>query len=329
MRPFFRNPSNTNATGVIFLKSIIFKEIFYSESKTLCNRNKLTTIFLIKRFFSRKEDEKLMFLPLSWLCFFARKGDMIILPDDSLRSISSVAKVRFSTKSYLKGFYQIYRYIITYILLLSLRRCVLYTVSIDDLNTLTKQFPANKIKYLPHPIQSQYNGDTVYPVAKSIIKVGFVNLQEHYSLKPDLFLVKTKKLNNKKIVFHGGYSKNWFDYAKEIEFGVDLYHEKYIDDFEKFFSDIDVVVMPLVAGAGIKNILLNSIYRNKYVFGTKEAFSGIPVSLSHPFIVNDSDLLIVKLEDIDALRPSFNRLRAYILEHHSISEFKLVLNKRD
>lgn len=325
MKPFFKNPSNTNSTGVIFLKSIIFKEIFLNDESAF-NENNQSIKFLIKRLFSWKKDGSLIFIPLSWVCFFARKGDVIILPDDSLRSISSVARVRFSARSYIKGFYQIYRYIITYILLLTLRRCVLCTVSSDDLKTLKKKFPKNRIKYLPHPIQAQYNNDIVCPISEDVKNIGFINLQEHYSLDPVLFLTKANSLEGSNIIYHGGYSKYWFDYSVKVGFGINLSHKVYVEDFEAFFNTIDVVVMPLVAGAGVKNILLNSVYRNKFVFGTKEAFSGIPISLSKPFIINDSDLLTNKIKNINLLLPDFNKLRKYIIEHHSISEFKTVLN---
>lgn len=325
MTPFFKNPLNTHSTGVVFLKTIIFKEIFFNDKSKFYDNNQ-SIRFLIKRLFSWKKYDTLIFIPLSWVCFFARKGDVIILPDDSLRSISSVARVRFSTKSYIKGFYQIYRYIITYILFLGLRRCVLYTVSSDDLKTLKNKFPKNKIRYLPHPIQAQYNNDVVCPISENVKNIGFINLQEHYSLAPALFLTKASKLEGYNIIYHGGYSKYWFDYSVKVEFGINLSHKIYVEDFDTFFNSIDVVVMPLVAGAGVKNILLNSIYRNKIVFGTKEAFSGMPISLSQPFIINDSGLLVSKIKNINLLQRDFDKLRKYIIEHHSISEFKAVLN---
>ncbi|AJJ22893.1 hypothetical protein [Yersinia enterocolitica] len=320
MIPSFSDPLNTFSTGVTFLKSILFKESVVS--KNICSK-----LYLFTRFFSKNKCEKVVFIPIEYKCLLAYKDDIIILPDDSLRSIQSIAKVRFANRSYLKFTYQVYRYIITYILISSLRRCVLYTVSKDDETSLKRKFPKNNIKYLPHPIQARYNLGRISDFTLNVKTIGFINLQNHYSVDATNFLSYSDltELKNKTIIFHGSASKNWFQKAKELYVGVDFIEKRYIEDFDTFFDSLDLVIMPLDAGAGVKNILLNSVYKNKLVFGTKEAFSGIPEHLAKPFIINSIGDINEKLKKMLSLEKDFFRLREYILEHHTIENFKSAL----
>ncbi|EKN4000053.1 hypothetical protein NUG00_004226, partial [Yersinia enterocolitica] len=159
-----------------------------------------------------------------------------------------------------------------------LRRCVLYTVSKDDEASLKSRFPKNNIKYLPHPIQARYNSGVICCFTSNIKTIGFINLQSHYSVDAAAFLSNSDfvELKNKTIIFHGSACKNWFQKANELYDGADFIEKIFVEDFDALFDSLDLVVMPLEAGAGVKNILLNSVYKNKLVFGTKEAFSGIP-----------------------------------------------------
>ncbi|EKN6110818.1 hypothetical protein DVQ11_21695, partial [Yersinia enterocolitica] len=267
MIPSFSDPLNTFATGVVFLKSILFRE-------NIVSKNTCSKLYLFTRLFSKNKDERVVFIPIEYKCLLAKKGDLIILPDDSLRSIKSIAKVRLINRSYLKYIYQVYRYIITYAMIYSLRRCVLYTVSKDDEASLKSRFPKNNIKYLPHPIQARYNSGVICCFTSNIKTIGFINLQSHYSVDAAAFLSNSDfvELKNKTIIFHGSACKNWFQKANELYDGADFIEKIFVEDFDALFDSLDLVVMPLEAGAGVKNILLNSVYKNKLVFGTKEAF---------------------------------------------------------
>lgn len=320
MIPCFSDPSNTFATGVTFLKSILFKE-------QIVKQKSCSTSFLIRRFFYRKETEKVIFIPLNYKCFLARKGDIVVLPDDSLRSIKSVIKVRFNNKSYTKLLYQIWRYILAYVMIRSLSRCVLYTVSKDDSISLRDRFPKSNIRYLPHPIQAAYNSGGMSKLNLNIKNIGFINLQDHYSVDA-LFFLSNNGLNefkNKNIIFHGPASSYWFQQANKSNIDSNLFVEAFVQDFDAFFDCIDLVVMPLAAGAGVKNIFLNSIYKNKLVFGTREAFSGIPKYLVDSFIICSIYDVDQKLKNIELLERDFIELRNYILEHHTVVNFKLAL----
>lgn len=319
MIPSFNDPLNTFATGVTFLKSVLFRESIVS--KKTCSK-----LYLFTRLFSKNKCGKVVFIPIEYKCLLACKDDVIILPDDSLRSIQSIAKVRLANRSYLKFIYQVCRYIITYFMINSLRRCVLYTVSKDDEISLKSKFPKNKIKYLPHPIQARYNLARVSDFTLNVETIGFINLQNHYSVDATAFLSYSDlaELRNKTIIFHGSASKPWLQRATELCGGIDFIEKNFVKDFDSFFDSLDLIIMPLGAGAGVKNILLNSVYKNKLVFGTREAFSGIPEYLVKPFIINNIGDINEKLKKLRFLENDFFELREYILEHHTIENFKFV-----
>ncbi|PQQ37784.1 hypothetical protein C6H68_11025 [Photorhabdus luminescens] len=77
----------------------------------------------------------------------------------------------------------------------------------------------------------------------------------------------------------------------------------------------------------MKNILLNSIYLNKVVFGSEEAFSGIPSKLADNFIISNVNELMNKIQSFNDIKKDYLELRNYVLEHHDISMFKFDLNR--
>lgn len=83
--------------------------------------------------------------------------------------------------------------------------------------------------------------------------------------------------------------------------------------------------MFLDVGVGVKNILLNFVYKNKLVFGMKEVFLGIFEYLVKFFIINSIGDINEKLKKMFFLEKDFFRLREYILEYYIIENFKFVL----
>ena len=331
----FPNPKNKRSTGVLYLQSMLYD--FFNHTTAAPSRFEI-----IKRFFSigkySKNDDVAVFLPLSMFVFFARKGDIIILPDDSIRSISSVAALRLKRKSYIKFFVQILRLFATYIIFYVKKHVIYLTVSVDDLSSLRKQFPKIRIEYLPHPIQAATNSDAISQSSDKLSVICFMNLQEHYSVDPEVFFSDGNDgtagvffENLRKIYFHGAYSEQWLLAFQKKYPRLNAVAVSFVDDFDAFFSSIDLIVVPLAAGAGIKNIVLNSLYRNKIIVGTSEAFSGLPVHLTKGITVsNFSDLLSllnddgVLLNDVCVIK---DLLRDYVLSHNSEEAFHRVLNK--
>ncbi|TNH45197.1 alpha-1,2-fucosyltransferase [Photorhabdus luminescens] len=165
-----------------------------------------------------------------------------------------------------------------------------------------------------------------------IKKVAFLNLQEHYCYDPkhffkDFNVILTKELNDIQFYFHGSGRMHWINTALNFLNSSNCFNVDYIEDFITFNKNIDIVVMPLSAGAGVKNILLNSIYLNKIVFGSEEAFSGIPSKLADNFIISSANELMNKLQYLNDIKKNYLELRNYVLEHHDISMFKSDLKR--
>lgn len=328
MRLMFSNPNNLRATGIFFLQSLLHKRFHSYDERKLKKE-------IVFRFFKRGEQKKAIFLPLNLNVFFARKGDIVILPDDSIRSISSVAKLRFKRKEYGKYFFQLMRLALTHLLLSIKTRQIYLTVSLDDLHSLRERYPRIQVDYIPHPIQASVNMDSVCDLSKTVDVVCFMNLQEHYSLKPDDFFSKTNEKNIsfsklKTVYFHGSYSKHWCEVFQEKYPEVHSSAVNFVDDFEGFFKSIDLIVLPLAAGAGVKNIVLNSLYRKKIVVGTLEAFSGMPNKLIKRQVIRNIDDLALLVNSNEALArtaASQNDLSSYIVSHHTEDAFFRVLQQ--
>ncbi|HCS5668358.1 TPA: glycosyl hydrolase family 1, partial [Escherichia coli] len=77
-------------------------------------------------------------------------------------------------------------------------------------------------------------------------------------------------------------------------------------------------------GAGIKNIVLNSVYRNKLILGTEEAFSGIPKEFTRKLIIDSNDDILTKINsevECLAIKESCNILRDYLVVEHTEKAF--------
>lgn len=313
----FSDPANFKNTGVIFLKSLIC---------SILGDNKIDIEFLsftsmVKRYFSKDADIAI-FLPINYKCFFAKKNDLILLPDDSFRSITSIIKNRIENKRYLKALYQCFSLCYMFFLHFRLASNKKLTVSIDDMNSLLSIKFIKNVSYIPHPIQSELQNEASGINNREYRTICFINLVEHYSVNPLKFLDVNYIDSKYSIIFHGSYGAVWLS-AFNAQCGN---HEKvkcigYVKDFSEFFYGVDIVVMPLNAGAGIKNILLNSIYEGKIVFGTEEAFSGIPTDLARPFYIHTMSDLNILLNRVNNLQLEYVQLRSYILKNNSYSLF--------
>lgn len=325
MKFTFKKPDNKNNTGIFFLSRLLYENIKNSEYK------KTSIMSLIKRKLSKKDQEIYIFLPLNHKILFSLKNDIIIFPDDSLRAIKSVYHVRWHNKEYIKFLFQFFRYYYTYLLILSIRNRLILIVSNDDVKSLKEKFKFHNIKYLHHPIQNQINEVPIEAPSLELNKVAFINLQKHYCTNPESFFdyIDMDFIKNNqylKFYFHGSHRLAWFNIAKKNLYEINCFEVGYVENFISFHKEMDIIVMPLSAGAGVKNILLNSIYLKKIVFGTEEAFSGIPYYLAEKFIINDVNALFNKLNNINDIQEDYLNLRNYILEHHDISNFRVDLN---
>ncbi|EKG1117766.1 glycosyl hydrolase family 1, partial [Escherichia coli] len=324
MMLFFKNPKNKKSTGILYLQTLLHERL--SNVRVITS-----TIMIIKRYFNiMKSTEVAIFLPFTFSCIFAKKNDLVIMPDDSIRSITSVSKVRYENKKFLKWLFQNIRLIITKNII-SLKKDVVYlTVSKDDQWSLQSKFPKHKIVYIPHPIQSASNKEGVLDRCENISTICFMNLQEHYSVNPSAFIrpktkVNLNDLHNKvNIIFHGSYSQAWYGKYMYYYGKANCKAVRYVEDFEQFYNNIDLIILPLAAGAGIKNIVLNSVYRNKLILGTEEAFSGIPKEFTRKLIIDSNDDILTKINsevECLAIKESCNILRDYLVVEHTEKAF--------
>ncbi|EJG0326745.1 hypothetical protein C4D07_RS24805, partial [Vibrio parahaemolyticus] len=233
--------------------------------------------------------------------------------------------VRYDNGEFKKYIYQYFRLVWTYFIFFFLKKRKLLTVSQEDLLSLKRRFPNHDISYLNHPIQMQVIEDIPNnSVAKKFRKLLFVNLQDFYSCSSKSFFngAFSQSRNSLTLGFHGSNAEKWKMDALNVGYeNVSSYG--FVDDFACFIKGYDAIVMPLSAGAGIKNIMLNSVYLRVVVFGTKEAFSGVPENLSSPFIISNMSELESKLidENITDIIDKFNELRDYIIQEHNVVKF--------
>ncbi|PSV32329.1 hypothetical protein [Photobacterium sp. GB-72] len=320
----FKNPKNLEGTGINFLRTLIYK---YIKGST-----QTSSLLLLKRRFT-KNTEKAIFCPVGVKCFLSKPGDVILLPDDSFRSISSVAKVRFFNKEYAKAAYQYVRLFFYFLLFTYLKGRRLLTVSKEDQQSLQKRFIRHDIDYVNHPIQMKIN--KCKPKSLSSYEFNdmlFLNLQDFYTCSPQSFFTENHDCLFKlsKLGFHGSNAKNWRKIAK-----IKGYHNvtdyDFVEDFPEFIKGFDIVVMPLIAGAGVKNIMLNAIYLNVMVFGTKEAFSGVPEELYKPFLVNSMNDINYRILNNSSfeLERHFSKLRSFIVDEHCLDKFVSKVLKND
>lgn len=77
---FFSDLLNIFFIGVIFFKSILFKE-------SVVSKNIYLKLYLFICFFFKNKCEKVVFIFIEYKCLFVYKDDIIILLDDFLRLI--------------------------------------------------------------------------------------------------------------------------------------------------------------------------------------------------------------------------------------------------